>query len=198
MPHSINLFRLAAFGFVLAAAGCQSGEGSGFLGMGERKPAAPAVDDARITDEELRAYCPRITLTERTAVLSRYAKGGEGDPTKLQFRASISDATRACSYAPGTLTFNIAAAGRVIPGPASATGTISVPIVIRVVKGGEEIYRNVIQQQVTIASLSSPAQFVISDPAVSIPQPTGYDVGVFVGFDLPPEPERPESELGAL
>ena len=30
------------------------------------------------------------TLTERTAVLSRYAQGGEGDPTRLQYRASIS------------------------------------------------------------------------------------------------------------
>lgn len=179
---------------MLAVAGCQSGDGADSLGVGldgtrNKDLAAPTV-----TEASLRAYCPQVTLREGTAFFSTYAKGGDGDPAKLAYQASIADVTRSCTAADGTTTINVAIAGKVIPGPAGGPGTITMPIRVAVVYGGEVLYSQLHKYQVAVGAEAT--QFLFSDPNVVIPTPAqGGTVQVFAGYDEgPPKKKKGEDE----
>ncbi|QKC97814.1 hypothetical protein [Mesorhizobium sp. NZP2298] len=67
---------LALTGFMLAAAGCQSGDnGILDLGFGKKKdPAAPPPpQDPKVLASQLNAYCPRVTVRDGTAFFNTYA-----------------------------------------------------------------------------------------------------------------------------
>ncbi len=176
--------RLMAGVFMLAAAGCQSSDTGGLLGMGNN--AKP--DRERITSEELRAYCPPVQLREGTAMLRTYARGGQDDPTKLAIQASISDVTRSCSYGDGTITLNVAAAGRIIPGPAAQGGSTQLPIRIAVIRGEEVLYSQ-LHPYAAAVTPGQATQFLFSDPNVTIPYTGGRGIVVYAGFDEGPAPK---------
>ena len=132
----INGRFLAGFalsGFMLAAAGCQSGDAGGVLGLGGDRPKQPA--EGKVLESELRAYCPPVTLREGTGVLQHLREGRRGRSRQDVYQASISDVTRSCTRADGMLTMNVAVAGRVVPGPAGVPGTVTMPIRIVVAAG---------------------------------------------------------------
>ena len=54
----------ALSGFILAVAGCQSGDGGNVLNVGADNKAAA---EPKVLESELRAYCPPVTLREGTA-----------------------------------------------------------------------------------------------------------------------------------
>ena len=166
-------------GFILAAAGCQSSDGGGPAAGSATAPAD------KILASELLAYCPKVMLREGTAYINRYARGGEEDPTKLIYQASLADVTRSCSRADGMMTINVAAAGRVVPGPAGAPGSVKLPIRVAVVRGEEVLYSQLHDYQVALDG-SGAAQFVFNDPNVTIPVPPEQTVQVFAGFDEGP------------
>ncbi len=166
-------------GFVLAAAGCQSVGKS--LDNGAIKPDAPKAKAS-----ELRAYCPTVTLREGTAYFNTYAKGGQDDADKLIYQAAISEVTRDCSRNDGTLTMNVAVAGRVVPGPLGSAGTITMPIRIVVVQGSQVLYSQLHQYKLQITSTTAATQFVFNDPNVSVPLPAEGTYQVYAGFDEGP------------
>lgn len=170
-------------GFILAVAGCQSGDSGSALGGdgGAKKPA-----EGKVLESELRGYCPRVTLRDGTAYFNSYAKGGQDDPSKLHYQASITDVTRACSRASGNLAINVAVAGRVVPGPAGAPGSVTMPIRIVVLQGETVLYSQLHKYQTAVGGASAATQFVFNDPNISIPDPTQHDIQVFAGFDEGP------------
>ena len=183
----------ALAGFILAGAGCQSGDSGGILNLAGSKEKKP--DEGKILASELLAYCPKVTLKEDTGYFNRYAKGGEDDPAKLIYQASISDVTRSCSRANGVLTMNVAVAGRIVPGPAGSPGTVTVPIRIAATRGeGEEVlYSQLIDHQIQVGSAAT--QFVVGDPNVTMPIPSERSIKVFAGFDAgPPKKKQQEEE----
>jgi hypothetical protein len=175
----------ALAGFMLAAAGCQSGDKNALAAGGDVKPP-----DGKVLESELRAYCPAITLREGTAFFNTYEKGGEDDPSKVVYQASISDVTRSCSRAGGTLTMNVGVAGRVVPGPAGKTGNVTMPIRIVVVRGDEVLYSQLHKHQVAVGSTST--QWLFNDPNVAIAIPTTQDIQVFAGYDEGPPKKKAE------
>lgn len=175
---------IAVLGFMLAVAGCQSGDGAANLGV----DAGADKSQEQITVSELRAYCPRVNLREGTAFYTTYAKGGDGDPQKVTYQAAITDVTRNCTSSGGMMTINVAAAGRVISGPAGAPGTITMPIRVAVLRGTEVIYSQLHKYQVTVGSEAT--QFVFNDPNVAIPVPDPGTVKVFVGYDDAPASKK--------
>lgn len=172
---------LAVSGFFLAVAGCQSGGNSNSTTV-----AADGQAQAKVTEADLRAYCPPITLREGTAYFNSYAKGGQDDPSKVIHQASITDVTRNCSRAGGMLTINVAVAGKVVPGPAGAAGAVKMPIRVAVVRGEEVLYSKLHNFQTTISDTSSATQFVFNDPAVTIPEPAEQNVRIYAGYDEGP------------
>lgn len=186
--------RLAAVGVAALLAGCQSG--GGMLGMGERARNKPQEDRARITDLELRAYCPRLTVPAGRAVFTTYAKGGEGDDAKVVLQASLDDSSRSCTYGDGTLTLNVAVSGRFVSGPAASGGTVTVPIRITVVQGDQTVFDKVVQQSAVANPNAPAAQFVVSEPAIVIASPTARNIQVTAGFDIPDADRKSGDDLG--
>lgn len=178
--------RFAALGFILAAAGCQSNDTAGTLDV------AGADSKPKVTQEELLAYCPGVSLREGTAFYNTYTRDGQDDPSKIIYQASISDVTRSCTYPDGMMTVNVAVAGRIIPGPAGQAGTITMPIRVVLVRGDEVLYTQLHNHQVAIAGTTGATQFVFNDPNVTIPMPERGTIRIFAGFDEgPPEKRRP-------
>jgi len=177
---------ILAAGFMLAVAGCQSGDGADSLGVGLDGSTDKDLQPPKVTETSLRTYCPQVTLREGTAFFNTYAKGGDGDPSKLAYQASISDVTRSCTAGGGLTTINVAVAGRIIPGPAGASGKITMPIRIVVVRGSDVLYSQLHKYEVAAAS-GGATQFVFNDPNVSIPTPEqGGTVQVYAGYDEGP------------
>ncbi|TGQ63689.1 hypothetical protein EN829_030650 [Mesorhizobium sp. M00.F.Ca.ET.186.01.1.1] len=77
---------LALTGFMLAAAGCQSGDnGILNLGLGKKDPTAPPPpQDAKVLASQLRAYCPRVTVRDGTAFFNTYTKDVQKPKPKLK------------------------------------------------------------------------------------------------------------------
>ena len=169
-------FALACF--MLAAAGCQSGDSG-------RAAADGKPPEGKVLESELRAYCPRITLREGTAFFNTYVKGGEDDPTKLVYQAAISDVTRSCTRAGGMLTMHVAVAGKVVPGPAGKAGSMAMPIRIVVLRGEEVLYSELHKHQVSVGNAST--QWVFNYPNVTIPIPAEENIQVFAGYDEGPQ-----------
>ncbi|CAM5509414.1 hypothetical protein ATER59S_03809 [Aquamicrobium terrae] len=176
---------LMVTGFVLSLAGCQSAGKA--MDNGALQPDPPKVKAS-----DLRAYCPKVTLREGTAYFNSYAKGGQDDPSKLAYQAAISDVTRDCSRSDGTLTMNVAAAGKVVPGPMGSAGTVTMPIRVVVAQGSQVLYSQLHQYKLPITDTSAATQFAFSDPNVSVPVPAADTYQVFVGFDEgPPKAAKP-------
>jgi hypothetical protein len=176
LPHFTGL------GLMLAAAGCQAGDKS------PRAADVPEAPAGKVLESELRAYCPNVILREGTAFFAAYAKGGQDDPTKLMYQASITDVTRSCSRSNGQLTLNIGVAGKVVPGPAAKPGAISMPIRIVVLRGEEILYSNLFKHEATVGAAAS--QWLFNEPNVSFPDPPEQNIRVFAGFDEGPTKEK--------
>lgn len=185
MKHRRFSLVFGALGVVLALAACQSNEPTSKVSDVKEGQLQPPP--AKIQESELRAYCPAVSLREGTAVLRKYAKGGEGDPQKLVYQASVTDVTRSCSRDQTNMTINIAAAGRVVPGPAGGSGPVTLPVRVVVLRGGDSVvYSKLHQQQVNIPNPAVATQYLFSDPAVVIPLPEPGTIQIFVGFDEGP------------
>jgi len=195
-------------GIILALAGCQSGGGSSKLDPGVKE--APPPPSTKISEKDLLAYCPTVTLREGTAFYSTYAKGAkkpdtEDDPlaspdaqpdnsANLIYQAAISDVTRSCNYNGGMLTMNVAVAGRVVPGPMGKAGSITLPIRVVVLRDGEPIYSNLAKQTVQVTDTSEAAQFLYNNSNVTFDAPAKHNIQVFAGFDSGPEAGKAKSK----
>ena len=161
-------------------AGCQSGGGVDALDLGNQ----PAEEQVKLS--ELRMYCPEIQLRQGTAYFSTYARGGEDDPSKIVYQASIADVTRRCTNNNGQLNINVAVAGRIVPGPQGKAGTITMPIRVAIVQGSETLYSQLYKHPVTVGDTIGATQFIFSDPTISIPVPARQNVLIFAGYDEGP------------
>ena len=135
-------------------------------------------------ESDLRGYCPAVTLREGTASITSYAKGGEGDPAKLLYQASIADVTRSCKRENGMLNITVAIAGRVVPGPGGSPGTITMPIRIAMIQGDNVLYSQLHKHQVAVGAAAT--QFIFSDAGLSIPEPTERTIRIYAGYDEGP------------
>jgi hypothetical protein len=144
-----------------------------------------AVEPGRITDVELRAYCPRVSLRAGTNYYRTYEGGAEEDPQAVIYQASLGETSRNCTYGNGMLNMTVAVAGRVVPGPKSREGQITMPIRVAVVQGDTVLYSQLHQHPVTVATTGA-TQFIFTDPAISIPQPNQTNIQVFIGYDEGP------------
>ncbi|MBI1622004.1 hypothetical protein [Aquamicrobium zhengzhouense] len=172
-------------GLALALSGCQSNPLS-VLGGGSSEPQqVQTLPEGKVTQEELLAYCPAVSMRELRAVHDTYQRGGDGDASKLVYRATLADATRACTYGGGMTNLTIAVAGRVIPGPAGAVGTAQLPLQLTVYRDNEVIQDKTVNHPVAIADTVGATQFVLTDTTISIPNPQERNIRVLVGFNPP-------------
>ena len=137
--------------------------------------AAPAV---------VQGTCPPVSLREGTASYRTYAGDGEEDSSKIVHQASIAETTRQCTLSGGEIVIEVAAAGRLLVGPAGSTGAVTMPIRVVAVRGDEVLYSELTSYQATLDQTSD--QFLFTDPNVRIPAAGAEGVQLFVGFDEGP------------
>lgn len=174
--------RKARYGVLLgfvALASCQTAKTSDTLGSA--KPG-----DAELTADDLRAYCPRVSLHEGTAILRTYTKNKKDDPDEMIYQATITDVTRACRYEGGNLYMQVAAAGRVVWGPKGTAGSLELPIRVAVKQGESLPYSKLHKIQVTVPATGDATQFILKDDQIVVPAPTQPDLQVLTGFDEGP------------
>jgi hypothetical protein len=109
---------------------------------------------------------------------------GEEDPSKIVHQASIAETTRQCTLSGGEIVIEVAAAGRLLVGPAGSTGAVTMPIRVVAVRGDEVLYSELTSYQATLDQTSD--QFLFTDPNVRIPAAGAEGVQLFVGFDEGP------------
>ncbi|WP_377295864.1 PilZ domain-containing protein [Rhizobium sp. SGZ-381] len=159
-------------------AGCNSSGTS--AGLTPAQPAAAPVAPV------VQAYCPPVVLRDETAVRSSYTGNAKEDPDKLIYRASLADATRACTANEATMTINVVAQGRLILGPAGKSGRVTLPILVEVVDGDNVIYSQKVSYPVDVPAEGS-TQFIFNKADVSIPNTAASGDARFtrvrLGFD---------------
>jgi hypothetical protein len=177
---------LCAMIFAVGLSGCSTSSGTA---ADPNSPKAQATAEAqkRITASELLAFCPTVTIREGTSVLANYGKSTDKTPENLIYQASISDQTRSCQPSDGTLTMNVAVAGKIVPGAKFSPGTITLPIRVAVIQGTDVLYSKLIKQAISATDSSAATPFVFNDPNVTFPKPTAQNIQVFIGFDEGPE-----------
>ncbi|WP_306119594.1 MULTISPECIES: hypothetical protein [unclassified Roseitalea] len=163
---------------LLALAGCQM--------MGGPREVLDVGNEEVFTEADLRAYCPRATLLEGTAILRTYTDGNEGDPDNVVYQASISDVTRTCRYRNGQLLMTIAAAGRVVNGPAGQPGSVNLPVRVAIKAGDNLPYSQLGRLDVAVNQGAGATQFIYKDDQIAIPEPSTRNLQVLVGFDEGP------------
>jgi hypothetical protein len=170
-------------GTAILVSACQSGNPLSGLGGGG---ATQAPTEQTVAVEDLRAFCPQVSLREGTSSFRTFERGGDGDATKVIYQAAIADVTRSCAYQGQTVTMNVAVAGRIVPGPLGRTGNITLPLRIVVVRGEDVIYTQLHQYAVAVVDVAGATQFVFNDPNVTFELPPDRGVRVFAGFDEGP------------
>jgi len=180
---SKTLRGLAFLGVAAALAACQSnGSDGGLRKAGDGTLPPPPTE--KVKESDLRGYCPNVTLREGTASFTNYAKGGEGDPAKLQYQASIAGVTRSCKRENGMLNITVAIAGRIVPGPGGSPGTVTMPIRIVMIQGDNVLYSQLHKHPVAVGAAAT--QYIFSDANLSIPEPTQRDIRIYAGYDEGP------------
>ena len=142
--------------------------------------------EEKVTEADLRAYCPRVQLNEGTAFFQTYTEGNDGDPDELIYQASISDVTRTCRYRNGQLFITVAAAGRVVNGPQGTGGSITMPIRVAVKEGDQLPYSRLGKFDVTVTPGAGASQFIYKDDQVVLPEPAIRNIQILVGYDEGP------------
>jgi hypothetical protein len=183
---------LTAVSLMLALAGCNGGADSA-AALALQGGPGPKPKEERVLQSDLTGFCPQVVLREGTAFFTTYEKGGEGDQARAIYQASISTVTRSCKRENGNVVMTVAAAGKVVPGPKANGSTISLPIRVAISEGGNVLYSQLQQFQVTITAGQAATQFVFNDPNAAVPEAQVRAVQVFVGFDEgPPKPKKAE------
>lgn len=179
-------------GLAALVAGCNSG-GVGGLQLGQNAQSAAAGQgvgvDPALGSRVVQGTCPQIELRDGTAYFRKYERGGEDDPTKIQFQAAIADTTRQCSVTGSEMTINVVAAGRAAAGPAGKAGPIKMPIRVAVVEKGTNkvLYSELTEFETSLPQGTPTTQFLFSKPDVNIPISASRSVRVYIGFDEGPQ-----------
>ncbi|MDZ5698817.1 hypothetical protein [Chelativorans sp. M5D2P16] len=188
MGHSFSSRHCLAATLLLGVAilgGCQQGPSSTQNTLNPTQAGAEPVRES-----ELRAYCPAVTLRDGTNYFRTYERGGEGDPDRIVYQASIADTSRACKYGADATTMTVAVAGKIVPGPKGRTGAVDMPIRVAAVRGDEVLYSNLFRHSVTVGDTAGATQFVFTTADVVIPGGVDPAVQLFVGFDEGPQGGR--------
>jgi hypothetical protein len=193
---SVSGLSFKSFAAVLAAcvglSACNTGDSASVLDL--KSARVDKAHSEQILQSELTGFCPQVTLREGTAFFTTYEKGGDGDPAKAIYQASITETTRACTRPNGTLAMNIAVAGRVVPGPKANGATVTLPIRVAITEGESVLYSQMHQFQVTIVPGQAATQFVFNDPNASVPLASAKAITIFVGFDEGPPKAKKKVE----
>jgi len=166
---------MSALSLLAVLAGCNAGNPGAALGSGTVAPAASPVGVVQGT-------CPAITLRDGTASFRTYARGGQDDPAKVVYQASLVETTRACTRSETAMTITVMVQGRLVAGPLGTAGTLSMPMRVEVTVGEQVLYSEVSKFDASLADVGQATQFVFTKN-VTVPSGISNFAKVYVGFE---------------
>jgi hypothetical protein len=178
-----NSFSRIGTALTLAAllAACQGADPAKVL-----NPNMQSNIDEKTQSEVVQGTCPTLSLREGTAYFTKYAKGGDGDATKVVHQASISDTTRQCRISGSDVIMTVQASGRVVAGPEGGPGPVELPIRVVVRNGDSTVYSELTKTTVDLPAGDPTTQFLFTNSTVTFPANLAGTVKVWVGFDPGP------------
>ncbi len=145
----------------------------------------PNIDE-KTQSQVMQGTCPPVSLREGTAYFTQYAKGGDGDPTKVINQATITETTRQCRMVGTDIVMTVQASGRVLAGPAGGPGTVQLPLRVVVRDTENTVYSELTKTPVELPAADPTAQFLFTNSTVTFPAALARSVKVWVGFDPGP------------
>jgi hypothetical protein len=190
MRSTAGVIALTSLSLVLGGCGSSNLFSGSALDLFNTSSKASAGDTDSTNESDVE--CPGIRVRTGAATLMIGNKPSDGDPSALDLRyqVTIIRTARECKVSAGVMTMKVGIEGRVITGPAGASGTVNVPIRLAVVQEGvnpKTIVSKFASVQVTVASAVDRVAFTHIDPEISFPMPQPAanidSYVIYVGFD---------------
>lgn len=147
---------LSTIALVLAACGGGLSNPDSFASkalLGSSNPPPP-IDISKLGPS---ITCPPITIQQGTESFSVY-DGDQIGAFNTKHQANIVDTATECNAAGGTLTIKIGVRGRVLAGPKSSFGDVSLPLRVAVTKDGTEVVYSELHSITATLSEEKPSQ----------------------------------------
>ncbi len=172
---------------LLALAGCTTGQNPLTSTAPEPKPEPQLATNTTVVE----GTCPKVFLRDETAFYRSYGKGGDNDPSKVAYQASIAETSRACTMDSTSLNITVVAKGRLVTGPLGASGRVVLPIRVEVLDGENALYSELTRFEAEIPAGGEATQFVFRKDGITIPGGAGKLARIYVSFDSAPAKAAP-------
>lgn len=165
-------------------------------------PAATPAGSVPFSAGNPLSTCPAIDIRRGASTLQMTAPGKD-NAMAVRYQATFVRTARQCAEAGGNLLIKVGVQGRIILGPAGATGETKLPLRYALVKEGMEpqtLWSKLYLVPVDIPSADPNLTFthVIEDMAVPMPADKAFsNYVIYVGFDPKgAEEEKPQKRRG--
>jgi hypothetical protein len=152
-------------------------------------PAAPYVN------------CPSVDYRQGAATLAVNTPGVENAALSLRYQASFVNTARECVVRGGDLIIKVGVQGRIVVGPAGASGQVSIPLRYALVREGLEprtMWTKLFMVPVTIPDGQLNLPWIHVEEEMTVPLPPGDEIDgyvIYIGFDpdgaTPPPKAKP-------
>ncbi|MEX6506303.1 hypothetical protein [Jiella sp. M17.18] len=175
--HMVMALRGAALcGAIVLLSSCTStDQAGGDLSTPDAALTKPAYAEHAQGGEAM--YCPQVTLREGTSILTKMVAD------KIDYQASIQSVTRDCRIVDGQFHIVVGVIGRMMPGPAATSRSVSLPIRVAVTRGQDVVYSALGKLSVPVEKGGVAHSFSYVDNKIVLPVPTEKDIHIFTGFD---------------
>lgn len=149
--------------------------------------ATPAAAPGATSADQPELECPAVDIRQGASTLA--VSTPDGGALGLRYQATFSRVARDCSREGPSIHIRVGVQGRVILGPAGASGDIKIPLRYALVQEGVEpktIYTKLYMIPVTIGASDANVPFVNVDETMTVPMPPASDYDnylIYVGFD---------------
>lgn len=188
MWSSMRGMRWGAVALAASLSACSSLGGTdmspGSLLSGGRDPAAEQKALELFAPVTL---CPDVQVRDGTQLILFPERNRSGEATAIRFQGSIQKFARECrtDRATGITTIRVGVAGRLLAGPSGATGSVTLPLRVAVLRNGDDlVYSKLLQVPAAIETGQSSLTWtqVVEDIQIPPEKAQGRYV-IYVGFD---------------
>ncbi len=133
--------------------------------------------------------CPSISIRSGASTLMAHVPNQEPSATNLRYQVSIGQTARECAALGATMTIKVGLQGRVIVGPAGASGQVEVPIRMALVREGPEpktVWTKLYRIPVSIPPNQPTTTFLHVEEDLTFPLPSAGELDayiIYLGFD---------------
>ncbi|MCJ8151435.1 hypothetical protein MNR02_12715 [Shinella sp. H4-D48] len=186
----MTIRRFLGITLLATVAGCSQSDKPVNLGVTSDPSGIETATQQQTQVAVIQGSCPQVYLQDGTAVLQRYARGAKDDPQNLAYQVTLADTTRQCVINSSQLSITVMVQGRIVVGPAGASGTVNVPIRVSVLDGTNTLYTQLVQYPVTVPADGTAGQFIFKQDNIAVPGGSGGFTKVYVGFEDGPAKKR--------